>query len=237
MGLRYAYNTNGLANHRLNDAVDLLADTGYDGVALTLDVAHLDPFGPELARETLAAFGDRVTLVHADYRELPAVLAAAGVGHVMGVLLDLGVSSMQLDEEGRGFSFRRDEPLDMRMDRSQGQTLAERLVDVEETALADVIFQFGEERKSRRVARASRSGRTWRAGTAWGLARRRSSHRSAPPAAWSARGRIRPSRCRPAPSRADLGRWLPPPDRQRGRRGECRRARSGSARQRWHRCR
>jgi 16S rRNA (cytosine1402-N4)-methyltransferase len=113
-----------------------------------------DPRALALARETLAPFGDRVTLVHADYRELPAVLAAEGVGHVMGVLLDLGVSSMQLDEEGRGFSFRRDEPLDMRMDRSQGQTLAERLVDVEETALADVIFQFGEERKSRRVARA-----------------------------------------------------------------------------------
>ncbi len=108
----------------------------------------------ELARETLAEFGDRVRLVHADYRELPAVLAAQDAGHVMGVLLDLGVSSMQLDEEDRGFSFRRDEPLDMRMDRSQGRTLAERLVDVEESALADVIFQFGEERKSRRVARA-----------------------------------------------------------------------------------
>jgi 16S rRNA (cytosine1402-N4)-methyltransferase len=92
--------------------------------------------------------------VHADYRELPAVLAAQGAGHVIGVLLDLGVSSMQLDEEGRGFSFRRDEPLDMRMDRSRGQTLAERLAEVEESALADVIFQFGEERKSRRVARA-----------------------------------------------------------------------------------
>jgi ribosomal protein S12 methylthiotransferase accessory factor len=53
-GLRYAYNTNGLANHRLNDAVDLLADSGYDGVALTLDIAHLDPFGPDLARQTTA---------------------------------------------------------------------------------------------------------------------------------------------------------------------------------------
>jgi 16S rRNA (cytosine1402-N4)-methyltransferase len=113
-----------------------------------------DPRALELARETLAGFGDRVTLVHADYRELPAVLAAQGAGQVMGALLDLGVSSMQLDEEGRGFSFRRDEPLDMRMDRSQGQTLAERLMDVEESTLADVIFQFGEERKSRRVARA-----------------------------------------------------------------------------------
>jgi 16S rRNA (cytosine1402-N4)-methyltransferase len=61
---------------------------------------------------------------------------------------------MQLDEEGRGFRFRRDEPLDMRMDQSQGPTLAERLDEVEEQALADVIYRYGEERKSRRVARA-----------------------------------------------------------------------------------
>jgi len=108
----------------------------------------------ERSRESLAQFGDRVTLVHADYRSLDTVLAARGIQGVTGVLLDLGVSSMQLDEEGRGFSFRRDEPLDMRMDRSQGQTLAERLVDVDEAELADVIFKFGEERKSRRVARA-----------------------------------------------------------------------------------
>jgi 16S rRNA (cytosine1402-N4)-methyltransferase len=73
---------------------------------------------------------------------------------VAGVLLDLGVSSLQLDAEGRGFSFRRDEPLDMRMDRSRGETAAERLATVDEAALADVIFRFGEERKSRRVARA-----------------------------------------------------------------------------------
>jgi 16S rRNA (cytosine1402-N4)-methyltransferase len=107
-----------------------------------------------LARETLARFGDRVVLVHADYRDLPSVLDAQGVASVAGVLLDLGVSSMQLDEEGRGFSFRRDEPLDMRMDQSQGPTLAERLDEVEEQALADVIYRYGEERKSRRVARA-----------------------------------------------------------------------------------
>jgi 16S rRNA (cytosine1402-N4)-methyltransferase len=113
-----------------------------------------DPTALEGARERLTQFGDRVTLVHADYRTLDAVLARLGIGQVMGLLLDLGVSSMQLDEAGRGFSFRRDEPLDMRMDRTVGQTLAERLVDVEEAELADVIFQFGEERKSRRVARA-----------------------------------------------------------------------------------
>jgi 16S rRNA (cytosine1402-N4)-methyltransferase len=92
--------------------------------------------------------------VHGDYREMDAVLEAAGETAVAGLLLDLGVSSMQLDAEGRGFSFRRDEPLDMRMDRSRGETAAERLATVDEETLADVIFRFGEERKSRRVARA-----------------------------------------------------------------------------------
>ena len=85
---------------------------------------------------------------------MDAALEAAGEGAVAGVLLDLGVSSMQLEAEGRGFSFRRDEPLDMRMDQSRGETAAERLATVDETTLADVIFRFGEERKSRRVARA-----------------------------------------------------------------------------------
>jgi 16S rRNA (cytosine1402-N4)-methyltransferase len=77
-----------------------------------------------------------------------------GVGEVNGVLADLGVSSMQLEAEGRGFSFRRDEPLDMRMDRSAGETAAELLAHVDERELADVIFRYGEERHSRRIARA-----------------------------------------------------------------------------------
>ena len=71
-----------------------------------------------LAAASLAAFGDRVELVHADYRSLGAVLAARGIEAIDGALGDLGVSSLQFDAEGRGFSFRRDEPLDMRMDRS-----------------------------------------------------------------------------------------------------------------------
>jgi 16S rRNA (cytosine1402-N4)-methyltransferase len=107
-----------------------------------------------IARDALAAFGDRVTLVHADYRELGAVLDAQGVGAVSGLLADLGVSSMQLDAEGRGFSFRRDEPLDMRMDRTSGETAADLIDRVDESELADVIYQFGEERRSRQVARA-----------------------------------------------------------------------------------
>ena len=72
-----------------------------------------------IARQALSEFGDRVTLVHADYREIAAVLGAHEVGEVAGLLADFGVSSMQLDSEGRGFSFRRDEPLDMRMDRTE----------------------------------------------------------------------------------------------------------------------
>jgi 16S rRNA (cytosine1402-N4)-methyltransferase len=107
-----------------------------------------------IARDTLAAFGDRVDLAHADYRDLDRVLDARGIVDVDGALADLGVSSMQLDAEGRGFSFRRDEPLDSRMDRGAGPTAADLLRDVDETTLADVIFRFGEERYSRRVARA-----------------------------------------------------------------------------------
>ena len=137
--------TLGLGGHArmlLEGGADLLIGLDRDQAALAI------------AREALAAFGDRVELVHADYRTLDAVLDARGVGRVAGILLDLGVSSMQLDAPGRGFSFRRDEPLDMRMDQSSGETAAERLATVEETELADVIYQFGEERKSRRVARA-----------------------------------------------------------------------------------
>ena len=107
-----------------------------------------------IARERLDAFGDRVELVHADYRDLGRVLDEHQIAGIDGALADLGVSSMQLDAEGRGFSFRRDEPLDMRMDRSQGPTAADLLQDVEEEELANVIFQHGEERFSRRIARA-----------------------------------------------------------------------------------
>ena len=107
-----------------------------------------------IAKENLAAFADRVTFVHADYREVAEVLDAHGVTEVAGLLADFGVSSMQLDADGRGFSFRRDEPLDMRMDRSQGETAADLIDGVDETELADVIYRFGEERRSRQVARA-----------------------------------------------------------------------------------
>ena len=106
------------------------------------------------ARETLAPWHDRVELVHADYRSLDAVLDARRIDRVDGALADLGVSSLQFDAPGRGFSFQRDEPLDMRMDRSGGDTAADLVARCSERDLADVIFQYGEERFSRRIARA-----------------------------------------------------------------------------------
>jgi 16S rRNA (cytosine1402-N4)-methyltransferase len=106
------------------------------------------------ARATLAPWLQRVELVHADYRSLDSVLDRFGVPLVDGTLADLGVSSMQLDAPGRGFSFQRDEPLDMRMDRSGGETAADLLARSSEIELADAIFQLGEERYSRRIARA-----------------------------------------------------------------------------------
>jgi 16S rRNA (cytosine1402-N4)-methyltransferase len=106
------------------------------------------------ARETLAPWGDRVELVHADYRAISDVLDSKQIDHVDGTLADLGVSSMQFDAPGRGFSFMRDEPLDMRMDRTGGETAADLVAQSSERDLADAIFQFGEERFSRRIARA-----------------------------------------------------------------------------------
>jgi 16S rRNA (cytosine1402-N4)-methyltransferase len=118
-----------------------------------------DPDALTLARAALASWGDRATLVHADYRDIAAVLDAHGVAGVAGIVADLGVSSMQLDAEGRGFSFRRDEPLDMRMDRTRGETAAARIDRAGEAELADVIYRFGEERRARRVARAIAAAR------------------------------------------------------------------------------
>lgn len=113
-----------------------------------------DPAAVECARQALAAFGPRAEVWHGDYRRMGEALDARDLRAVDGVLLDLGVSSMQLDAAGRGFSFQRDEPLDMRMDTSSGETAAEMLAEVDERTLADVIYEFGEERHSRRIARA-----------------------------------------------------------------------------------
>ena len=112
-----------------------------------------DPDALLRAREALAPWTSRVDLVHADYRALGEVLDGRQIERVDGTLADLGVSSLQLETPGRGFSFLRDDPLDMRMDTTGGDTAADFVARATERELADVIFTYGEERFSRRIAR------------------------------------------------------------------------------------
>jgi len=108
----------------------------------------------KLANENLASFGDRVQLVHAPFSQVRSVLEQAGALPLDGCIADLGVSSVQLDQPERGFSFRRTGPLDMRMDQSQGETAADLLQRLDEEELARILFDLGEERFARKIARA-----------------------------------------------------------------------------------
>jgi 16S rRNA (cytosine1402-N4)-methyltransferase len=108
----------------------------------------------ELAKARLNKFGDRFTLIKANFSMIAQVAAELQVVSVDAVIADLGVSSMQLDSPDRGFSFRGDGPLDMRMDANSGhETAAELLERLDETEIANIIYRYGEERKSRRIAR------------------------------------------------------------------------------------
>jgi 16S rRNA (cytosine1402-N4)-methyltransferase len=145
----YVDGTVGLGGH----AAAILEAGGPDARLLGFD---RDAETLARAREALAGYGDRVRLVHADFREAPATL---GDERADGILLDLGVSSVQLDSAERGFSFQQDGPLDMRMDRSSGETAADVVNTMDERDLADVIYRYGEDRASRRIARAIVSAR------------------------------------------------------------------------------
>ena len=112
---------------------------------------------PEALRRSgarLAPYADRVSLVHAVYDELPDVLADLGLAEVHGVLFDLGVSSLQLDEAARGFAYAQDAPLDMRMDPTRGRTAAEVVNSYDGKALARILKEYGEERFAARIADA-----------------------------------------------------------------------------------
>ncbi|GAA0954549.1 16S rRNA (cytosine(1402)-N(4))-methyltransferase RsmH [Actinocorallia libanotica] len=113
-----------------------------------------DPVALERAGARLAPFGDRVTLVHAVYDELPRVLARLGLDRVDAVLFDLGVSSPQLDEPERGFAYSYDAPLDMRMDQTRGMTAADVVNTYPPADLARILREYGEERFAQRVASA-----------------------------------------------------------------------------------
>ncbi|MDC7121308.1 16S rRNA (cytosine(1402)-N(4))-methyltransferase RsmH [Cellulomonas fimi] len=113
-----------------------------------------DPQALDLAGRRLAPFGERFTAVHAVYDEIGDVLDDLGLAHVQGVLMDLGVSSLQLDERERGFSYAHDAPLDMRMDATRGLTAADVVNTYEEREIARVLREYGEERFAPRIARS-----------------------------------------------------------------------------------
>ena len=113
-----------------------------------------DPEALRRSQARLAPYADRTTLVHAVYDTLPEVLGSLGIGCVSGVLFDLGVSSLQLDETGRGFSYGKDAPLDMRMDPTCGATAADMVNGYDGKSLARVLKEYGEERFAARIADA-----------------------------------------------------------------------------------
>lgn len=132
-------------------AEGILERSAPDGRLVALD---RDPSALEAASARLARFGERVTMVHATFADLGRVLEDAGVSRVHGLVADLGVSSPQLDRPDRGFSFRFEGPLDMRMDPSAGETALELIARLDERELADLLYQLGEERRSRAIARS-----------------------------------------------------------------------------------
>jgi len=111
-----------------------------------------DPNALRLAAERLAPYEERISFVHAVYDELPRALADLGVPAIDGILFDLGVSSMQLDEADRGFAYSQDAPLDMRMDPTRGTTAADIVNTYSAADLARILFQYGEEKFARRIA-------------------------------------------------------------------------------------
>ncbi|MDB4990197.1 MAG: rRNA small subunit methyltransferase [Myxococcaceae bacterium] len=129
----------------------LLEASAPDGVLYGID---RDPSALDAARTRLAPFGARAILLHGTFGNVRALLDEQGVARVDGLIADLGVSSPQLDRDERGFSFARTGPLDMRMDPSSDEPLSELLEKLSVEQLADVIYEYGDERKSRAIARS-----------------------------------------------------------------------------------
>lgn len=131
---------------------EALLDASPHAVVIGMD---RDAESLDLARKRLERFGDRFTAVHSDYRRIAEVLRELAPDRgATGVLADLGVSSHQLNEAERGFAFSKEAPLDMRMDRSTGDSAADLVAQLDETELAHIIYIYGEEPRSRRIARA-----------------------------------------------------------------------------------
>src|SRR5438445_12328017 len=137
----------------------ILERTAPEGKLLAIDQ---DESALEKAKDELASFGSRVVFVHSNFREVALVAAAHGFSGCDGVLADIGISSMMVDDPSRGFSFMREGPLDMRMDRTQPLAAAEVLNRFSEKDIAGILFHYGEERRSRAIARSIVRGRPLR---------------------------------------------------------------------------
>ena len=146
-GGRYIDATLGGGGH----AEGILNASSPDGKLLGLDAS---PDALTRTRDRLAQFGERITLVHSNFRNLKEVATRHGFLQVDGILFDLGLSSHQLDDPTQGFSFQDEGPLDMRLDFTQGENAAEAIDRLEAKEPADILYQYGEERQSRRIARA-----------------------------------------------------------------------------------
>jgi 16S rRNA (cytosine1402-N4)-methyltransferase len=175
--------TLGLGGH-----TEAILNSGPNTSVLGID---RDPDAIAAATTRLDRFGPRFRAVHSEFRELPQILKDAGSPTVQGILVDLGVSSLQFDAGERGFSFRTDAPLDMRMDAtSAAPTAADLLAELPEVEIARIIFEYGEERRSRKIAR-------------W-IVEARDRHepivttKQLADLAWRAAGKIRPDQIHPA---------------------------------------
>lgn len=146
-GGRYIDGTLGAGGH----SAGILEASAPTGQVLAFD---LDPQAIQIARVRLARFGARVHIVQASYIKMAEIAASLGWEAVDGIVLDLGVSSMQLDTAERGFSFLRDAPLDMRFDPNASLSAADLVNSLPESELADLLYRYSEERQSRRIARA-----------------------------------------------------------------------------------
>jgi 16S rRNA (cytosine1402-N4)-methyltransferase len=151
-GGRYVDGTLGAAGH----ASGILEASAPNGLLLGLD---LDPQALALARERLNIFGERAFIRQASYVAMDELLKELGWDGVDGIVLDLGVSSMQLNTPERGFSFINDAPLDMRFSPEQSTSAADLVNTLDEVELADIIFKYGEDRNARKIARAIVKGR------------------------------------------------------------------------------
>lgn len=139
----------------------ILQASSPDGVVVGLD---RDPRALEAARARLAPWGDRFLAVHGRFGDMLDLVGPGSAhwdGPFDGIVLDLGVSSPQLDQADRGFSFQQPGPIDMRMDQSRGESAAELLDRIDEDALVDLLHRYGEEPRARRIARAILAGRPW----------------------------------------------------------------------------